>query len=154
MTMKRSSKITDLLALVVFAVFAVCVLVVLLTGAKVYQNLVRSGGESYAARTAVQYIATRVRQAENVCVEDFDGCDALVLREEIDGECYVTRVYCHEGHIRELFSPEDAALSPEDGEPVLEAESLSFSLEDGLLTVQTDSRRLVLYLPTEKEAGP
>lgn len=151
--MKRSSKITDLIALVVFAVFAVCVLLVLLTGAKVYQNLVRSGAESYTARTTVQYIATRVRQAEKVYVEEFQGCDALVLREEIDGECYVTRVYCYEGSIRELFCAENAVLSPEEGEPVLEAESLSFSLEEGLLTVQTDSRQLVLYLRAEKEVG-
>lgn len=155
---QTSSKITDLLTLVVFAVFAVCVLSVLLTGAKVYQKFVRSGGESYAQRTAVRYVTTRVRQAQSVSVEDFGGCSALTLREQIDGEGYLTRVYCHEGYIRELFSAETADLSPEDGERILEAEGLAFSLENGLLTVEItqagEKQRLMLLLPGGKEVIP
>lgn len=151
---EKTSKITDLLALLVFTVFAVCVLLVLLTGAKVYRQLVSTGSESYEARTAIQYVATRVRQAEAVTVEDFGGCNALVAWEAIDGEPYLTRVYCHDGYIRELFCAEKAALSPEDGEKIMEAENLSFSLEKSILTVRIDSRELKLYLRTGKEVGP
>lgn len=151
---EKTSKITDLLALVVFTVFAVCVLLVLLTGAKVYRRLVYSGSESYEARTAVQYVATRVRQAETVTVEDFGGYAALVTSEEIGGETYLTRVYCHDGYIRELFCAENAALSPEDGEKIMEAENLSFSLESGILTARIGSREMKLYLRSGKEVGP
>lgn len=151
---EKTSKITDLLALVVFTVFATAVLLVLLTGAKVYRKLVHSGSEHYEARTAVQYVATRVRQAERVTVEDFGGCNALVASEEIGGEIYLTRVYCHDGYIRELFCAENAALSPEDGEKVMESESLSFSLENGVLTARIDSRELKLYPRGGKEVGP
>lgn len=151
---ERTSKITDLLALVVFAVFAVCVLLVLLTGAKVYRNLVRQGRESSDARTAVQYIATRVRQAQSVSVEDFGGCQALVARETIEGEPYLTRVYCYEGSLRELFSAETAQLSPEDGEAVMEVENLELWLEDGLLTVNIHDQSLRFSLRTGKGAEP
>lgn len=151
---EKSSKITDFLALTVFALFAVCVLLVLLTGAKVYRNLVRSGTAHYETRTSAQYIATRVRQAERVTVEDFGGCEALVTWEEIEGETYRTRVYCYDGYIRELFCAEHAALSPEDGEKILEAEHLSFSLQSNVLTVRMDSGEWKLYLRSGEEIGP
>ena len=48
---KNASKITDSLALTVFAVFAVCVLVVLLYGAGSYRALVQRGEESFRLRT-------------------------------------------------------------------------------------------------------
>lgn len=151
---EKTSKFTDLLALLVFTVFTVCVLLVLLTGAKVYRKLVHTGSENYEARTAAQYVATRVRQAETVTVENFGGCDALVTSEKIGGETYLTRVYCHDGYIRELFCAEKAELSPEDGEKIMEAERLSFSLKDGVLTAMIDSRELKLYLRSGKEVGP
>lgn len=151
---RKTTKITDLLTLLVFTLFALCVLLVLLSGARVYRNLVARGSESYEARTAVQYIATRVRQGETVGVENFGGCDALVLREQINGRTYATRVYCHGGYLRELFSAEEARLAPEDGEKVIEAESVSFDLEGRLLTARVDSRKLQLELPVGKELGP
>ena len=52
-----------LLPLGVFALFAVCVLSVLLTGAKVYKGLAQRDQDSYQRRTGAQYLATRVRQA-------------------------------------------------------------------------------------------
>lgn len=134
---RKQSKITDLMALLVFCVFAVCVLAVLLTGAEVYQKLVDRGERCYDARTAAQYVATRVRQADqtgSVAVEDFGGVEALVLREEINGKAYLTRVYCYDGFIRELFTGEDGKFSPEDGEKLLAAETISFSREGQLVS--------------------
>ena len=143
---KNPFKITDLLALTVFAAFAVCVLVVLLSGAQVYQTLVQRGEESFRLRTATQYVATRVRQAEDVTVADFDGCEALCIREEIDGEVYVTRIYCCNGYLRELFCAQSAELSPEDGEKIMEAERMSFSQNEDLLTVSVDNQNVILQL--------
>ena len=142
----KTSRTTGLLALLVFLLFALCLLLVLLTGAGVYRGLVRRGEERYAARTTVQYIATRVRQAGDVAVEEFGGCKALVFPETIDGERYLTRVYCHEGWLMELFSTGTAELSPEDGERVLEAEDLQVQLEGNLLTVRTGEQTLYLHL--------
>ena len=143
---EKRSNLTEFLSLAVFALFALCLFGVLLTGAKVYRNLVDQGSESYADRTAARYLSTRVRQSRAVSVEDFQGCPALVSREEIDGRTYVTRVYCYDGYLRELFCAESADLSPEDGEKVLEAEHFSLSLEEELLTVVVDDTQLTLYL--------
>ena len=150
---KKFTKITDLPALLVFAVFAVCVLTVLLYGARVYGDLVQRGEESFRQRTAAQYVATRVQQAESVSVTDFGGCEALTIREDIDGRCYLTRVYCYGGYLRELFCAENAALLPENGEKILPAEELRCALTEQLLTVQIDGRTLYLHLQG-KEAAP
>ena len=151
---EKDLKITDFLALTVFALFGICLLLVLLTGARVYRGLVAGGQESYASRTAAMYLTTRVRQAETVAVEDFGGCDALVFREEVDGRSYLTRVYCYEGWMRELYCSEQADLSPEDGEAVLEAESMTLSLSERDLKIELEDTCLFFSLPTGKEVLP
>lgn len=136
---KKDSNITGLLALVVFTLFALCILGVLLTGAKGYRALVRRGGEVYAYRTAAQYLSARVHQSDReagIQVEDFGGQSTLVLRQEIDGETYLTRIYCYEGFLRELFAAETGSFSPEDGEKLLELESLLFEKKENLLSAR------------------
>lgn len=151
-------KITELLALLVFGVFALCVAAVLLTGAKTYSNLTERGSLVYERRVAARYLTTRFHQAEAVQVEDFCGCPAMTLREEIDGKVYLTRVYCYEGTVRELFAAENTAVAPDDGEIVMEAESLTFSQEEQLLTVEITHadgsvEQLWLSLPEWKEGA-
>ena len=151
---RKTDQISNFLALSVLAVFGLCLLLVLLTGGRIYRDLVASGGERYEARTAAMYLTTRVRQAQQISVADFDGCQALILTEEIEGQRYQTRIYCHDGAIRELFSVENAPLSPEDGEPVLAADSLVFSLSEGNLLVCVEDTQLRFHLRTGKEIGP
>ena len=141
-----------LLALLLLLVFAVCVLSVLLTGAGTYQTLTRRDQDSYDRRTAAQYLATRVRQADRadgVAVADFQGCDALELTETIDGTPYITRVYCYDGYLRELFSASEAQMTPADGEKVLAAQALTVAWLDGDGTTQ----RVVLSVRSGKGAS-
>lgn len=122
-------------ALLLFGIFAVCVLAVLLTGADAYRRLTQRDQAAYERRTCTQYIATRVRQSDregSIRVEDFEGSDALVL----DGdEEYATWLYCRDGWLMELYCYAEEPLEPEDGERLLEAERMELSLEEGLLTV-------------------
>ena len=153
---KGHRKITQLLVLLVFGVFALCVAAVLLTGGRAYQTLTQRGSQANSRRVAVRYITTRFQQAPAVGVEDFCGLQALTSREEINGKTYITRVYCYEGTIRELFSAAGAQVTPGDGEIVLEAEKLTFSQKDSLLTAELtlldgSSKRVLLYLPEWKE---
>lgn len=128
--------IDGLIALLLFGVFAACILAVLLTGAGAYRRLVQRDQAAYERRTCTQYIATRVRQADReggIQVSDFGGVPALVLDQ---GDGYTTRVYWYDGWLMELYAAEDAGLAPEDGDQILEIDSLDLSLEDGLLTAE------------------
>ncbi len=151
--MKLKSLITPAV-LLLFALFAVGILSVLLGGARTYRGLTERDERSYENRTAVQYLATRVRQAESpqdVTLAPFGEGDGLCLLQEIDGTVYATRVYCYDGWLRELFARHDVTFSPQDGEKVLPLSQLELSLEDGLLTAtlhHTDgtSQPLVLHI--------
>lgn len=150
-------KLTRLMTLLTFAVFAVCVLLVLLSGADVYRRLTEEGESQYARRTAAQYITTRIRQAGSVQVGEFSGLDALEFRETLNGRSYLTRVYCYDGFLRELFTPEDGQFLAEDGETLLNVEALSLSVEDGLLCVQItlpEGSTQTLYLQQRKGDAP
>lgn len=126
------------MALLLFGVFAVCLLAVLLTGANSYQALTQRDRAASDSRTCAQYLATRVRQAdryEAIGVEPFGDGDALAFRQDIDGRAYVTRVYVSGGWLMELFSAADLTLSPQDGERIMAAQALTAQQEDGLLRI-------------------
>ena len=99
-------------------------------------GVTRRDQEAYNARTAVQYVAQRVRQADSlygITLEDFDGVESLVLGQ---GEPYITRLYCYEGWLMELYCLAGESFSPEDGERIIEAQELKLSLDQGMLGVQ------------------
>lgn len=142
--LREQHSVDSVFALLAAAVFAACVLAVTLTGAGGYRRVTERDADSYARRTALQYVAEKVRQADAagaVYAADFDGArpedggDTLFLTETIDGAAYETRIYCCDGFIRELFAEKDAPLSREDGERVLATGDLRFRCADGLLTV-------------------
>lgn len=161
MIRQNRRKADTLLVLLLFGVFAVCILMVLLTGADAYKRLSQRDQSGYDERTASQYLATRVRQADRlggVRIDSFQGVDALIFAEEIEGEAYETRIYCYDGYLRELFAAADGVFYPEDGEKVLAADGLTLSCEGRLLTAElTDGegqiRQITLYLRSGEGAA-
>lgn len=140
MEKKTNVQTGKVLTLVLFAVLTVCMVLVLFTGAGVYQRLTTRGQKAYEERTVPLYIATKVRQADSagaVETERSAGVDVLVLKEWIDGTCYLTRIYGYEGYVREWFAAEDVVFEPMEGEPVAKAEEVRFALENGCLYVTT-----------------
>ena len=135
---QRGHSVYGLLTLLLFSVFAGCVLTVLLSGADTYQRLVARDENAFCQRTCVQYISNRLRQLPltgEAEVTDFYGESCLVLPETIGGERYLTRVYRWDGWIRELFTPEQGSYLPEQGERLIEAKGLTFQREGSLLSV-------------------
>ena len=139
----KQSNMGSAAALLLLAIFAVCILSVLLTGADVFRSIAQRDQLSFDRRTAAQYLATRLQQADrpdSIAVAPFGDITALVCEEEIDGERYLTRVYVYGGYLCELFSHVDAPLLPEDGERIMAMDDLRFQLTDGLVTAAfTDS---------------
>ena len=144
-----------LFVLLSFGVFAVCVLLVLLTGAQTYRAQTDRDQESWNRRTGVQYVAAKVRHADEagtISFSDGDGglwYETLNLKEIYGEEEYVTAIYYYDGYIRELFAVKGGVYAPEDGEPVLKAQGLRFGWDGELVQVEaTDANghitRLVL----------
>ncbi len=157
------NRITGLGALILFAAFALGILAVLLTGAEIYQGVTQRQEAGHQENTAVQYLATRLRQSDRmagVAAEEAWGQEALVFSEEIGGTLYETRVYCYQGWLWELFAEAGAEFAPEDGQKLCQAQGLETDLSrEGLVTlrVQTTEGRwetMTLYLHSGEEVGP
>lgn len=150
--MKKQTKkfqLDGVFVLLLTAVFAACLLLVLLTGAGGYRRLTQRDQAAYNRRTAVQYLATKVRQADKlggVELRNFGGEPALCLTDTVEGAVYETYLYEYDGYLREVFAAADAGLVPEDGEKILESDGLTLSLTDDLLQIETADASLTLSL--------
>ena len=149
----KTSGMGQVLALLCLTVFALCVLLVLLSGASCYRNLVDRGEAAYDRRTALQYLTTRVRQAESVTIGELDGCETLILEETVEGETYTTRIYCCDGWLRELNTVPGAVLPLNAGTAILEADMLQLRREGSLLAMTLGTEELLLYLPEATEVS-
>ena len=148
----KKTLLPALAALLLLAVFATGVLGTLLGGAGIYRRLTLRDRASYDSRTCLQYIATRVRQAPSqVRTAVFGDGDALVISETVEHETYLTRVYCHDGWLMELFTISNGVFAPEDGEKILPLQKLTLSLDGSLISVSltdsdTVSEQLTLHI--------
>ena len=150
----KEHSLSALAALLTFALFAVGILSVLLGGANVYKRLTQRDTKSYDSRTCAQYITTKLRQApapDAVTVAPFGDGDGLFITETIGDSAYLTRVYCYDGWLMELFTVANGEFSPEDGEKILPLRSLALTCDGSLISVRlTDldnvSQQLTLHI--------
>lgn len=153
-----------------FCVFALCVLLVLLTGARSYRGLAARDSASYSQNIAARYVAAKIRHADmadSIFIGDFSGKNpaaergmTLFLAEKDGGQTYYTRIYYYRGFVRELYASASDSFQPADGDTVLAAGGLRFSLErnTGLLTVYSTDRKgrraeVTLSLRSQEAAG-
>lgn len=144
--------------LFIVCLFAVCMFMTLAFGSLIYSDVSDVMEQQYTVRTAAGYLMTRVRQgnADGMLeIGTFDGCEALILREEYFDEVYLTCIYCWDGYLRELYCVEGEEFGASDGETVAAAESVHFALSEGLLcvTCSAGGRESVQYIQlTTREA--
>ena len=168
----------SLAPLLLFAVFTACILMVLLSGADIYHKIAKRDQRSINQRTVSQYLTTRLHQsdaADMVSVGSFENPvqsassstpteatadslsqyqtnlagDTLYLREELNGRIYYTRIYVHDGMLRELFAADGLTFEPSGGTAILPLKDLHYTLQDQLLTVEItheDDTTETLYL--------
>jgi hypothetical protein len=138
----KKPNISSIFPMLTFIVLAACIVLVLIMGARLYKRSNERDEADYYHRTVTSYVSTRVSQSAvegRFFVGDFyegkpsEKGNTLFFTEELGGELYVTRLYCHDGGLYELFSPASADLDPEAGERVLPLESIDFTIEGGLL---------------------
>lgn len=153
----KARSLPTVAALLVLAVFAVGILSVLLSGAGAYQRLNRRDQAAFESRTAMQYLVTKVRQASGsdaVSIVPFGQGNALVIRQEQENEVYLTRIYCHDGWLMELYSFAEGEFSPEDGEKIMPMAALELKMRQDLLCISAvfsdDMQQIMLSLREEE----
>lgn len=133
---RQNHMIDFLFPVALLFVFAVSALAVILLAANIYRSTTEHSSLNYTARTSLSYISEKIHQNDtggDVSIGTFDGCDALILKQEYNGETYRTCIYVYQGEIREVFAKEGAKITTDTGRTILEVEDFSMeTVKDGV----------------------
>jgi hypothetical protein len=142
-------KIDTVFTLLLFSCFVMAVLITLMLGVRFYQRMSDISKEGYDERTSLSYIWTKVKNndgAEEISVGSFGGIPVLYFYETYGDTRYETRIYPYNGWVYELFCETGMGLEPEDGTPIIRADSLSFDqTEEGLIRISAGSYSVLIY---------
>lgn len=152
------SGVSLLFMILLFFALGISSLFVVLTGARVYENINLRTEENFSGQTALAYISNKVSQSDvegMISVEQIEGKDVLVLTEDVEDTVYQTMIYCEDSHIKELFTEKDSGLTLSDGIEIMECNGLGFTLvSDNLLKVELqDEVGDLMYIALRSESG-
>ena len=157
---KRSRLLEILPNFLLFFLFACCMFAVLLSGAKLYKNVSAVMEEQFSVNTCSSYITAKVRHydiADAISIDKIGDSDAIILKEKIEGEEYLTYLYCYDNSLMELFCSADMEVQPFDGQEVMPLDALKICLEDGLLTFSCElddaTTSATIYLQSRGEGA-
>ncbi len=152
-TQKHVIDIIFLIALL--GLFAICAVLVLILGIRIYRNITMQMNSNYDTRTAFAYITEKIEQADTldaISVTDFgDGC-ALQIDQTINRESYTTYIYTYEGNLCELLVRSGKKLSPRAGQALFACNTFEINeSSDSLYHVSIgieDEDPLSIYIST------
>lgn len=120
------------------AAFALLSLIVVVVGARSYRGINATAEQAFLSRTGMSYLVGKVRSADaagQIEIVQEGDLTVLTLGQELDGERYLTYIYCDGTKVCEYFARADVAFSADYGEKIFDANALSFSMKDGLLQI-------------------
>lgn len=144
---RNRTHVTDILfTLSLFCLFTACAFLVVLTGIQVYRTTVSDMEENYSSKTALSYVTEKIRQhdfAGGVSVVSLKGENALVLKDQADGETYLTYIYAYEDYLWELSVKEGTPVSRDMGQKIIQVQDFSVEKkENGFFELSaSDSRQ-------------
>ncbi len=128
---RSQSHMTDMLfTLGLFCVFAAAAFILVMIGIQVYQNTVAHMQDTYSTRTAISYVAEKVRQhdvAGGVELVSLEGENALRLTDSLNGEDYYTYIYSDGAYLYELSVRAGTEPRPELGEQILQVRDFTIA---------------------------
>jgi len=121
---KGTKHVIDLLfPIVLFFVFVLSAVGVLVIAADIYTNTIDEIQTKDESRTALSYIATKIRQndtLDSISITTIEGTDCLSLKATKENLNCHTYIYLYDGAIREIFVMDKVSFKLSDGVPILE----------------------------------
>lgn len=137
---KQRHMIDFLFPVALFFVFALSALTVILLATRIYQSTTENSSLNYTSRTSLSYISEKIHQHDSkdtVSLGSFDGCDALVFRQETGDAVYYTYIYSYQDELKEIFIKDGAETNASAGQTILKIKDFSMKqLANGLLSFQ------------------
>ena len=138
---QKSHAIDFLFPVTVFFVFTISALTVILLAARIYQSTTDDSQRNYTSGTALSYLTEKLRQndrEDGIFLDELDGTQAVVLRQETADASYLTYLYAWDGQLRELYVKEGTTLSPSAGKSILPVKE--FSVEETFRCTNTSGK--------------
>lgn len=140
----REHKIDTLFTILLFSFYLLLLLMLLLFSSNAYQASVRGTGYNQGLVTAMSYVTEKIHQHDTlggIQLTDLEGSPALCLRDQIEGQTYVTYIYQDGTNLKELFTKEGSNASLSMGTAISDIQEFEIAqTDDGFLSVQiTDS---------------
>lgn len=160
-SINRGGNLRGIFIFALLAAFALLSLIVVVVGARSYRMINASAERAFVSRTGLSYLIGKVRGADEsgaIEIRSENGQSVLTLAQQIEGERYLTYIYCDGSVVREYFARADLAFSADYGEKIFDASDMTLSLEDGLLRIEIvdtsgETHAASLYLQAAKEGG-
>ena len=140
-----SRSVSALFVYLLIGLFTLLSLLLVLIGVGAYQGIARDTGHDAQMRTSLSYIVSKIHASDEtgaISVEEIQGIPVLALRQGLDDEYYLTRIYClpdgaeQEAGLYELFTPADEEPSLEDGQRIAEVAALDVRERDGAIDLR------------------
>ena len=135
----RKFNIDILFVVILFLLFTFSAVCVLLVAINSYRIVVNSNDENANARTAIAYIREVARQHDStgaISLASIDGHDCIKMSE--DGE-YSLYIYEYDGYLMELEAKDEAGVTADFGNKILEINNLEISHK-----IHTDTIHVVI----------
>lgn len=137
---KQRHMIDFLFPVALFFVFALSALTVILLATRIYQSTTENSSLNYTSGTSLSYLSEKIHQndlSQGISLGTFDGCEALVLKQQRGVETYYTYIYCYQDELKELFVKDGAEANAAAGQTILKVKE--FTMEeaaDGLFSIR------------------
>lgn len=128
--MKKHS-IDVLFSFSLFCIFTICSSMVVIIGIKVYQETVAQMQDTHSTRTALAYVTEKLKQhdtAGGVLLSEIQGETALIMKDTINNETYLTYIYPEDDGLYELSVKEGTDVTKNMGNKIIEVQN--FSIKD------------------------
>lgn len=139
----REKNATALVLTVLYGLLILALLVLVLTGARLYGGITQESTRQGEIRTALSFLQGQAA-ADRTGVTLTPGPEGQMLRIA-DGE-YETRIYQYQGTLMCEYAKADGGVNPETGESICGISSLELALQGNLLTVWVDGARGEIWL--------
>lgn len=131
----RRRHVTDtLFVLALLGAFAMTGLTAAVMGANAYDGIARGMERNDALRASLSYLTQKIRHSDTaggVCIRAWEGGDALVLTQTVEGAAYETWIYAWQGRLMETTVAAGETPAPGSGQTILEIAQLSLQAEQG-----------------------
>ena len=135
---EQKHSIEVVFTMVTFLVYAMVLLMFVSLGATVYRSVTQQMELHQTQRTAENYLREKVRQNDrigDVSIGEIEGVPALQISQTVGGKEYVTYIFTEGGSLKELLVSAEKKAKMSDGTVLLSMEAVSFTEEQGCLTV-------------------